>query len=199
MVSCVNRGLYVVPDFQFLGKYHKLDLRKNNIATLPESVFSKFTIIDVRENPNFDCEIYNSLPKKKKYYILTTCTDTVQTVQSTVSSHSSGMLNFEVTTSARELFTTVTNSSYMVNLSPELLYTLSGLALTVSLLTFAIFAWRLWKKTCRCKTSLNTYSRFPTDYTETNLDMEHFSISSEELINSQPVSPRPGPPGYKYE
>lgn len=59
-VNCINKELFKVPTFENEGVYDILDLRKNHIKSLDsEEILTKFSVIDIRQNKEFDCEQFN--------------------------------------------------------------------------------------------------------------------------------------------
>jgi hypothetical protein len=146
--------LYTIPPFTNIAKYHKLDLRYNYIAFLPKNILEKFTIVDIRNNPSFNCEsFFQTFTSAERHRILSSCPE--EKAES-----------FKFTTPNLQMFLSylwrdnVTTDSYNIsaasitgngtisyqfeatyklgNISTSAYFTLSGLALGISLFTLSI-------------------------------------------------------------
>jgi hypothetical protein len=75
-VKCTNKELFHVPNFDNIGNFDVLDLRKNHIQCIPVNILKKFALIDIRENKEFDCEKFrNSMDNIVYPVIVSDCKD----------------------------------------------------------------------------------------------------------------------------
>jgi hypothetical protein len=175
------------------------------VTEIPLSVFQKFTLVDVRYNPTFDCERFQRLPEKIKYFIITSCINLLSReekmfkteVFSTV--HPAEEDKIKMSTLARHLYFLQEKNSTFDSLGINFkvpkttVYILVGLALGMTTLVLICVARKCLKKLCKQNPRNSGYENFNVTCQETDIDMNLFdmnnlSLSSEELFPGQNVT-----------